>query len=59
MLTATNPSTESTFELPADTQTSEIVTDPNTGEMFEVTRVDQENSLVELELVTIEEDWGQ
>jgi hypothetical protein len=57
MITATNPVTDEQFELPEDTQVSEIVTDPNTGEMFEVKNI--ENNEAELEQVTIEEDWGE
>ena len=57
MITAINPVNEEQFELPEDTQVSEIVTDPNTGEMFEVKAI--ENSEAKLEQVTIEEDWGE
>jgi lysine biosynthesis protein LysW len=57
MITATNPITGDSFELPGNTQVSEIVTDPNDGNMFEVVSI--EDGQAELSEVTIEEDWGQ
>ncbi len=61
MIKAQNPNTEEWFDLPEGTLVGEIVTDPITGEMFEVVAIgDGKNGgIATLRLVNVEEDWGQ
>ena len=54
---AQNPNTEEWFDLPEDTQTHDIVSDPNSGEMFEVISVS--DGVATLQPVDVGEDWGE
>jgi hypothetical protein len=57
MIQAQNPVTEEWFDLPEGTEVNEIIKDPNSGEMFEVTAI--EDNVATLEPVSVEEDWGE
>jgi len=61
MLTATNPITGNTFDIPVDTELNEIVTDPNdpSETMLEVISIDNDANTATLEEMQIEEDWGE
>ncbi len=61
MIRAQNPNTEEWFDLPENTVAGEIVTDPITGEMFEVVEIknDGKGQVATLNPVNIEEDWGE
>ncbi len=61
MISVQNLVTEEWFEVDDNVQVGEIIKDPNSGDLFEVIEIidNQGKKVVKVESVNIDEDWGQ
>ena len=59
MITATNPKTGNQFQINPNVEVGEIISDPDDGTMLEIMSINDDNKTVEVEIVEVEEDWGE